>query len=295
YLIALLAIPGIWLFLYYLSGTYFDLYRKSRLHEIYRSLLISLIGALGIGVVTFANDTGSFSYFFEVTTWYCFTHVTFLLLARLILLYKIKMDLLSGRVGYNTLIVGGNGKAEKVYREIKNNPKVLGNNIIGFVSVDENPPKGLDHLQELGGLEELEDIIDREEIEEVIIAVESHEHQKLEHLLTRLSYRPVIVKVLPDLYDIISGSVKTSSVYAPLLISIHPELLSDWQKVIKRVMDVSVSVSALLLLSPLYLFSAWKVRRSSPGPVFYKQQRIGLFGRPFHIYKFRSMYTDAEA
>lgn len=295
YLIALLAIPGIWLFLYYLSGTYFDLYRKSRLHEIYRSLLISLIGALGIGVVTFANDTGSFSYFFEVTTWYCFTHVTFLLLARLILLYKIKMDLLSGRVGYNTLIVGGNGKAEKVYREIKNNPKVLGNNIIGFVSVDENPPKGLDHLQELGGLEELEDIIDREEIEEVVIAVESHEHQKLEHLLTRLSYRPVIVKVLPDLYDIISGSVKTSSVYAPLLISIHPELLSDWQKVIKRVMDVSVSVSALILLSPLYLFSAWKVKRSSPGPVFYKQQRIGLFGRPFHIYKFRSMYTDAEA
>src|SRR5690606_20483556 len=136
YLITFFAIPGIWLLLYYLSGTYFDLYRKSRLYEIYRSLIISLIGALGIGVVTFANDTGSFSYFFEITSWYCFTHVAFLLVARLILLYKIKHDLLFGQIGYNTLIVGGNGKAEKVYREIKENPKVLGNSIIGFVSVD---------------------------------------------------------------------------------------------------------------------------------------------------------------
>jgi exopolysaccharide biosynthesis polyprenyl glycosylphosphotransferase len=79
-----------------------------------------------------------------------------------------------------------------------------------------------------------------------------------------------------------------------VLISIHPELLPDWQKVCKRVMDIFVSLLSLTILSPVYLFAAIKVMLSSPGPVIYKQERVGLFGRPFHIYKFRSMYLNAE-
>jgi exopolysaccharide biosynthesis polyprenyl glycosylphosphotransferase len=295
YFIAFFAIPVFWIFLYYLSGTYFDLYRKSRLQEIYRSLVITLIGTLCIGMISFANDTNSFTYFFEITSWYFLTHICFLLFFRLIWLYKIKRDLVLGKVGYNTLIVGGNGKAKKVYREIKENPHVLGNLVKGFINAGMNTePLNVANVPALGSLDDLEKVIDDYAIDEVVIAVESHEHQKLEHILTRLSYRPVIVKVLPDLYDIISGSVRINSVYAPVLISIHPELLPDWQKVCKRVMDIFFSLLALVFLSPVYLFAALKVKSSSPGPVFYKQERIGLFGRPFFIYKFRSMYINAE-
>lgn len=295
YIISFLLVPAFWTFLHYLSGAYFDLYRKSRLLEIYRSLIISLIGSMFIGMIAFSNDTGIFQYFFEITFWYFLLQTTFLLASRLLWLYKIKLDLLSQKIVYKTLIVGGNGKATKVYNEINNNPNALGNHVVGFVSADKNVvPLNIPNVPELGNIEDLELIIKTQGIEEVVIAVESHEHKKLEHLLTRLSYSSIIIKVLPDLYDIISGSVRINNVYAPLLISIHPELLPDWQKVCKRVLDFTISGLCLLLLSPLYLFAAIKVRLSSPGPIIYKQERVGLFGRPFHIYKFRSMYLNAE-
>lgn len=295
YVISFLLVPSFWFCLHGLSGAYYDLYRKSRLIEVYRTMISSIIGALLIGMLAFSNDTDSFKYFFEITLWYFLTHVSFLLTSRMIWLYKIKSDLIHGKVSYNTLIVGGNGKATKVYNEIENNPHVLGNKIIGFVSADAAPtPSPVPKIPELGQLQDLEKVIEDWEIEEVVIAVESHEHKKLEHILTRLSYSPVIIKVLPDLYDIISGSVRINNVYAPVLISIHPELLPDWQKVCKRVMDILLSSLAILLLFPVYLFAAIKVRLSSPGPIIYKQQRIGVFGRPFYILKFRSMFTNAE-
>jgi exopolysaccharide biosynthesis polyprenyl glycosylphosphotransferase len=295
FIITLLFIPIFWSFLHYLSGAYYDLYRKSRLVEIYRSFIVSIIGCLIVGMIGFSNDTESFRYFFEITSWYFITQSILMVFTRLAWLYKIKLDLVKGKVSYNTLIVGGNGKATTLYHEIKNNPHVLGNKIIGFVSADKNvTPLNVEGVPELGSVENLEEIIKSHKIEEVVIAVESHEHKKLEHLLTRLSYSPIIIKVLPDLYDIISGSVRIDNVYAPLLISIHPELLPDWQKVCKRVIDTTIAAICLLILSPVYLFAVLKVRLSSPGPIFYKQERIGLFGRPFNIYKFRSMYMNAE-
>ncbi len=295
YMISFLLVPALWTILYYLSGTYFDLYKKSRLHEIYRSLIISIIGCLGIGMVAFANDTDSFIYFFEITSWYFLTHIFFLLTSRLILLYKIKLDLIRNKIKYNTIIIGGNGKVSKVYNQIINNPQVLGNAIIGYVNVNTDIPINNDEkIKELGSIHDLESIINHFDIEEVIIAVESHEHTILEQILIRLSYCPVSIKVMPDLYDIISGSVRINNVYGPVLTTINPELLPDWQQVCKRVIDVFFSGFAIIVLFPLYIFSAIKVKLSSKGPVFYKQKRIGLFGNPFYIYKFRSMYIDAE-
>lgn len=295
YLLAYLIIPICWLFLYYLSGTYFDLYRKSRLIEIIRTLISSLIGALIVGLLAFGNDINSFGYFFEITFWYWLTHFSIVLIVRLVWLYKIKKDLVKGKVGFNTLIVGGNGKATRAFHELQENPHVLGNIVKGFVSGDgkelvANPPP----LKNLGNFSNLEEIIDEQGIEEVIIAVESHEHLILEQLLIQLSYRPVIVKVMPDLYDIISGFVRIDNIFAPVLISINPELLPGWQKVCKRAIDVFVSLSALILLSPIYFIASLIVKLSSPGPIFYRQERIGLFGQPFNIIKFRSMYQDAE-
>src|ERR1019366_4851317 len=147
---------------------------------------------------------------------------------------------------------------------------------------------------QLGHISQLEEIIDKNGIEEVIVAVDSSEHHLLEDIVTRLCYRPVVVKVLPDFYDIISGSVKTSNVYDAILIHIHPDLMPDWQRVCKRTLDIVVSVLSLVILSPFLLFTALMVKLSSKGEVIYKQERIGRFGRPFYIYKFRSMYMKAE-
>lgn len=294
YLLALAAIPLFWVTIYYLSGTYYDVYRKSRLIETFRSFIASIIGSLIIGFLAFANDVDRFSYFFEITGLYFITHFAVVLISRLMYYRQIKSQLKKGKVTYPTLIIGDNGKVAKVYQDISNNPKVLGNKIIGFVTINDKLPASTHDIPVLGNVADLEDIIARNDIREVIIAVDSQQHNKLEDLLIRLSYSKVIVKVLPDLYDIISGSVRTQNFFQPVLITINQELLPGWQQSLKRATDVVASLTTIVLLSPLYIFAIIKTKLSSPGPVFYKQERIGLNGKPFHIIKFRSMYTDAE-
>ena len=295
YINTLVVIPIGWLFLYLLSGTYFDLYRKSRLNEINRTLISCILGCTAVSVIVFANDTGDYSYFTNAIGHYLFIQTLFILVFRLFILYRVKMNLVKGKVGFNTLIIGGNQQAINIYRQVVDNPKVLGNIFHGFIYSNKEASNGMSKfLPQLGHLSQLEQIIDEHKIEEVIVAVDSSEHHLLENILTRLCYRPVVVKVLPDYYDILSGSVKTSNVYDAVLIHIHPDLMPDWQRVCKRVIDILFSATALILLSPFLLFTALMVKMSSKGPIIYKQQRIGLFGRPFYILKFRSMFVDAE-
>ena len=296
YIISLVIIPGAWLLLYLLSGTYFDLYRKSRLNEVNRTLISCIIGTICVSLFAFTNDITDYSaYFIKMTGRYLFIHTAFALTFRFFILSHVKRNLISGKVGFNTLIIGGNYMAIDVYKQVTENQKVLGNIFKGFFYSSKESSNGMSqYLPQLGNIDNLEQIIDQYEIEEVIVAVDSSEHHLLENIVTRLSYRPVVVKVLPDMYDIISGSVKTSNVYDAVLIHIHPDLMPDWQRVCKRAIDIIGSFSAIVVLAPVYLFAAIKVKLSSPGPVFYKQERVGLFGKPFCIYKFRSMYTDAE-
>lgn len=294
YLFGLL-IPAGWVLLYLLSGTYFDLYRKSRLNEINRTLISCILGSIFISMFIFANDATDYSYFIRMTGRYLLMHTAITLFARILVLNRAKNNLINGRVGFNTLIIGGNEKAIKIYQQVANSPKVLGNIFKGFIYSNQEMTNGMSkHLPQLGHLSELEEIIDTHSIEEVIIAVDSSEHHLLENILTRLSYRPVVVKILPDLYDIISGSVKTSNVYDAVLIHIHPDLMPDWQRVCKRTLDILISILALVFLSPLFIYAAIRVMLSSAGPVIYRQQRIGLYGKPFYILKFRSMYVNAE-
>ncbi|MBC7554391.1 MAG: sugar transferase [Taibaiella sp.] len=295
YVNTLLLIPAGWFILYLLSGTYFNLYRKSRLNEINRTLISSIIGCTIVSVIVFSDDKGDYSYFTNAIGHYLFIQTIFTLVFRLLLMYKVKLNLVKGKVGFNTLIIGGNQQAINIYHQVRDNPKVLGNFFLGFIYSNKEASNGMSKfLPQLGHLSQLEDIIDKHQIEEVIVAVDSSEHHLLENILTRLCYRPVVVKVLPDYYDILSGSVKTSNVYDAVLIHIHPDLMPDWQRVCKRFIDIIISGIALLVLSPFLLFTAIMVMLSSKGPIIYKQQRIGLFGRPFYIFKFRSMFLDAE-
>jgi len=295
YINTLLIIPAGWLFAYLMSGTYFDLYRKSRLNEINRTLISCLLGCIMVSVIVFANDTGGYSYFMKECGRYLLIHTSMVLIFRMFILYRVKVNLIKGKVGFNTLIIGGNQQAINVYKQILDNPKVLGNIFLGFIYSNKEASNGMTkYLPQLGHLSQLEEIIDTHDIEEVIVAVDSSEHHLLENIVTRLCYRPVVVKVLPDYYDIISGSVKTNNVYDAILIHIHPDLMPDWQRVCKRFVDILTSTLALLILSPFLIFTSLMVLLSSKGGIIYKQERIGLFGRPFYIYKFRSMYIEAE-
>ncbi|MEL7163479.1 MAG: sugar transferase, partial [Bacteroidota bacterium] len=198
----------------------------------------------------------------------------------------------------NTLIIGGSEAALNLYREVKGQPKGLGYRFVGFVDSErKEQPLLASELPLLGNLKKLATVIDRENIEEVVIAVETSQHNRLREILNILfDYEDqILVKIIPDMYDIMLGSVKMDHVFGAVLIEIRQEMMPRWQRFVKRVIDLGVAVFMLLILSPLLAFIALRVRLSSAGPVIYQQERIGLNGQPFRIYKFRSMYLDAES
>ena len=127
-----------------------------------------------------------------------------------------------------------------------------------------------------------------------MLVTERSEKAQLENIIDRLSEKDVQIKIVPDTLDILSGSVKTSNILAAVLTDIQTGLIPDWQQNIKRLIDVLVAVFGLILLSPLLLYAALRVRLTSKGPIIFSQERVGYKGKPFFIHKFRSMIAEAE-
>jgi len=179
--------------------------------------------------------------------------------------------------------------------EIESSQRSAGNKFIGFVHINGSNGNALkEYIPHLGGTDDILDIIDKYKIEEVLIAIESSEHINIKKILTKLEQRKVIVKIPPDMYDILSGSVKMTSIYGTPLIEISRDIMPVWQKTTKQIIDFTVSSFVLILGSPIFILTAICVRFSSKGPIFYTHERIGIHGKPFIIYKYRSMCVEAE-
>jgi len=295
--LGLLIFPLAWLVLYFFSGTYSDIYRKSRLSELFRTLLQCFIGVIILFFVIILDDVIlSYKSYYQSFLGLFAIQFTLTFFARFIVLNKAKRQLENGQVGYRTLLIGGNQKALDLYTEVTQKSRVaLGYDFIGFILTNGNPkPELSQYLAPLGHIENIREIFIKEQVDEVILAVETSDHHKINDILNALSDQQIVIKMIPDLYDILSGSVKMSNVMGALLIEIYPDLMPPWQQKIKRLIDVIASGILLILLSPLYLFIAIKVKLSSPGPIIYRQERIGKNAKPFYIIKFRSMYVDAE-
>ncbi|MFZ1703355.1 MAG: sugar transferase [Saprospiraceae bacterium] len=294
----LFAVPLYWLMLYFIFDKYRDIYRISRLETLKNTFFISFMGSLVLLFTVVMDDR----VLEHVSYVYLFTRL-FLLnffitsVARMIILTIASKRLKSGKIQYNTIIVGGDKNAVELYDEITSRPYSLGHRFIGYIDSNGKSKNVLDaSLPKLGKLSDLGHIISQHNIEEVIVAVETSEHGKLKQILDALFdfSEQILIKVIPDTYDIMLGSVKMNHIYGAVLIEIEQDLMPNWQKVIKRMMDVSISLIALIILSPFILYTMIRVKMSSHGPIFYKQERIGLNGKPFDIYKFRSMFVDAE-
>jgi exopolysaccharide biosynthesis polyprenyl glycosylphosphotransferase len=102
------------------------------------------------------------------------------------------------------------------------------------------------------------------------------------------------LKIVPDLYEILSGQARTSQIYGMPLIDIMPELMPEWEKKLKRLMDIFISFLILIVSSPIIILTSIAIKIDSKGPIFFKQERLGQNGRPFKVLKFRSMINDAE-
>ena len=294
---ALTLVPFCWLVLFLLIGSYaLPIHKKSRLNEFTNSLIASIIGSVIIYVMMIMQGKiiGGISHYSVLLT-LILLQTGFVFLCRLMVLIKAKNDFLSGRVSFNTIIIGNNPQAVKAYNELQRNFTYLGYKIIGFIS-NGNNKNGLNkYLPSLGDLSNVIEVIDANNIANVIIALDKSQKNITEEIINKLSLKDVEIKLVPDALDILSGSVKTSNVFGATLIDLDTSPLQIWQHNIKRLVDVMFALISFIILIPLLIYVAIRTKFSSTGSIFYTQERIGFKGRPFNIYKFRSMYLNAEA
>ncbi len=296
YLKGLVLIPLFWFGLYTVIGGYRDIFRRFRIMELGQTLLISVIGTLIIFFVLLLDDeVANYRYYYRSFVALFLLHFGITFLFRIILTSNIVKRVHDRRIGFNTILIGGNERAMAIYEEIQTMKRSTGNRFIGFLNVN-----GGDQLlaqvglPRLGKWDEVRDVIGRNDVEEVIVAVDSGEHEHISRIMNELEGTGTRVKIIPDMYDILSGSVKMSSIFGAPLIEVNPEIMPAWQFSLKRGIDIIVSFLSLILLAPLLLILAIAVKLSSPGPIFFRQERVGKHGRLFQIIKFRSMYSDAE-
>jgi len=296
FLLGILIIPFTWMIFYFISGTYTDIFRKSRVKEFSRTFWQSLIGVIVIFFSLLLDDTvNSYQNYYQSFIVLFSFHFFITLFFRQLLLTYGKRLLEKGIHKFPTLIIGSNKKATAFFTKYSKNKNLYAYNFLGFIEIDKKGSNGLkNYLKKLGSFEDLEQIIIDNNIEEVIIAIESSEHNSISHILNKLSGRDLFIKIIPDMFDILSGTVKMNQLGGMPLIEIYPEVMPKWQQIIKRLLDFFGSLFALIILSPLLLFIALRVKTSSNGAVFYKQKRVGFRGKEFNIFKFRSMFVDAE-
>ncbi len=283
----LVIVPVGWLMLYTVAGSYTSLYKKSRLAEVIHSFKLTVAGSLVLFVVFVLNDFPySKPYYLNAFIILLTIHFFVTVIARLILLSIVKKQIQTGKIKFNTLLITNRRlEADTIIATagyLRDGGFVYTNRIV----LNENPvPENL---------QELENIINAGQVQLVVIALESKNETITAHILQRLTEIDIDIKLLPQTFDIISGSVKSQNVLGGPFIGINNQLMAPWQMNIKRLTDIVVSVIAIVILLPLYVYAAIRVKLSSPGPVIYSQQRVGYRNRPFDILKFRSMYTDAE-
>ncbi|HVK97083.1 MAG TPA: sugar transferase [Flavisolibacter sp.] len=292
--LGMLLVPIGWLLLYGLIGSYNSIYKKSRLKEFTNAFICGIIGSVFIFFLFILDDVkDSYNYYYKAVGSLFFLHLFFTVTGRSIILNKAKRQLKKKRFRFNAIIVGKPENINHIYKEANKHLEAEGFEVIGAVT--SNGEKGLNpKLNKFGTADHLEQVIDDHKIDLVVLAFNTKEQPLLEELIARLSEKDVAIKIQANTLDILAGSVKTNNVLGAVLIDLQTGLMHDWQQNIKRVFDFAAAFLCLIFLSPVLLYIALKTKLSSSGPVFYVQERIGYKGKPFKMYKFRSMYVDAE-
>lgn len=295
FFIGLIFVPLFWLCLYFILGTYNNLRRMYFMRILSLSLSSFLIGTLFIFFFLILDDQISKETdYYKLLIVFFFLHALLTFIPRLITTYFIVRQIAQRKAGFRTIIVGSPNKATEIFKEIEGLHKGTGFLFMGYLGLNEIDMQSVNELNALGTINNIEEIIEKYKIEEVIIALDSSEHDTLRRIITRIQGRDISIKITANMYDLLSGSVKTSNIFGAMLIEVNDDLMPHWKFMVKRFTDLAVSITAMLLLTPVYIVLAILVKTSSKGPIFFLQERIGKNGVPFNIIKFRTMNTDAE-
>lgn len=296
FFIPMFAVYFYWLIIFTFVGMYRTWFAASRFDELSTLFKATFVGIFVLFFIIFLDD-----YIHDVASStrilifiYWGLLLTLVGTGRLII-RSVQRNLLINGIGRRcALIIGYNPKAFEVYDTLMLH-RALGIDPEAFVAV--NPDyvgKNYKSISAAGTINDLSILIEKYNAQEIIIALEKEDHDVLVEVISKTEGKNIRLKIVPDLYEILSGQARTSQIYGMPLIDIMPELMPEWEKKLKRLLDLIVSTIILIVSFPIILVTAIAIKLDSKGSVFFRQERSGQNGKPFKMLKFRSMYEDAE-
>lgn len=285
-----------WMSIFVVMGSYKKLYLVSRLDEFLKVLKASILGALILYFIININETISIGDQRMIVITYWATIFVLLAMNRFVVRTIQKYYAQLGKGLHRAVIIGTGQTAKAAYEDLNRN-KTLGMQVLGFIQVNGqivDPVNGVDEEDVIGSLVDIKKIMEEHKVQDILVALEPDRRQDLVDVISRVDTPDVSLKLLPDFYQLVSGLSKTNQIFGLPLVEVSPEPMPLWEKTIKRLLDIVVSLLILVLTFPILIAIGIAVRLTSQGPAIYKQDRVGRNGRVFTIYKYRTMLNNAE-
>ena len=220
-----------------------------------------------------------------------------------LLIRTIQKQLLKKNIGLRNTIIIGSEKTSKNFIKKISKYKYSGFKILGYFHFEENSNinnyiskfqnESLKDCQSYH-INDLKDFLNNTSIKEVIISLDSKQSKDAIEIISKLRNLNVCIKIVPDMYDLLTGYAQMHSVTGMPLIDINPNILTELQFSIKRILDIIVSFTGLIIMSPILIVISVIIKLTSKGPIIFKQERIGLNYKSFIVHKFRTMHEDSE-
>ncbi len=294
-LLGQLIFPLLMMVTYIFSGYYNNVCRKSRVQELLTTMASSVINTLMIFFLALINDViGVRGTDYEMILILWALLFGFVYLVRAIITNIASRQIKSRKWTFPTLIIGCGSAAMAFVNKLNSRRKSSGYEVKGFVNIPgENPVKG--NPLPCYELDELQEVCKRENIWELIVVPSRDDTPQTMNAINHLFALGLPIMISPEYFNKMQTPVSISDIYGEPLVNISRSSMSDSGKNLKRAIDVMVSLVALVVLSPLYAIVSIIIKATSPGPIFYLQERVGLHNKPFNIIKFRSMVENAES
>jgi exopolysaccharide biosynthesis polyprenyl glycosylphosphotransferase len=265
--------------------------RVDQFYSIFGGVSVGTLLAIAVASFTFKNNVFELDYPRAMIIYAWVFEIVLVNLGRIFHSW-VRTRVQERGLGRDRVLVVGTGQlAELILQKILFSSN-LGYEAVGVVNgAGEGKNIGIPYL---GNVESLPELIPAHEVDEVIIALPDADHQELLRIISLCERGGAVVKVYPDLFQIMASQISIDDLGGLPLVSVRDVALRGWKLTLKRAVDLVGASLGLVVLSPLMLLVAIFIKLDSPGPVFYIQERMGLDAKPFMVIKFRSMRQDAE-
>ena len=295
-----LLFPIFMLGVYFMAGCYNRGLMRSRLQELMSTVTTAIVAVLALFFGAMINDLVAqriVTYELLLLMWCCF--FGFVYLPRYVITTITSRRVLEGRWGYNTLVVGTSQQAFKFARKLQSTRNKMGLRLKGFVRIESG---GTDDVIETDcgplpvyDLSVISDVIATHDIRSLVVVPHRGGMHATTELINNLLPLDVHIYITPDIFELMTSRPRMLNVASEPLVEITRNRMSAATANFKRAGDIILSACTLVAIAPMMAVLAVLIKRDSPGPVFYRQERIGRHKKPFYIYKLRSMTVDAES